>query len=287
MYQFLEEHNLLSIHQSGFRCNDSCINQFLFIVHTLYKAFDACPTLDARGVFLNMPKAFDKVWHEGLIYKLKSMGVSDSLLKLIQSFLTNRFQRVLLNGQTSEWLPVKAGVPQGSILGPLFFLIYINDLSENIESTVKLFADDTSLFSVVHDNNTSAELLNRDLHKISEWAQKWKMPFNPDVSKQAREVIFSRKQAKSVRPDLVFNNTLVHQTHCQKHLGVYLDMKLNSKLHIKENISKAMKGIGIIKKLSNVLPKKSLITIYKSFVRPDLDYGDLIYDQPNNESFCQ
>ena len=131
----------------------------------MYKAFDAYPTLDARGVFLDMSKAFDKVWHEGLIYKLKSMGVSDSLLKLFQSFLTNRFQRVLLNGQTSEWLPVKAGVPQGSILGPLLFLIYINVLSENIESTIKLLAADTSLFSVVHNNNTSAEVVNRDLRK--------------------------------------------------------------------------------------------------------------------------
>ena len=83
----------------------------------------------------------------------------------MQSFLTNRFQRVLLNGQTSEWLPVKAGVPQGSILGPLLFLIYINDLSENIESTVKLFADDTSLFSVIHNNNTSAEVSNRVCRK--------------------------------------------------------------------------------------------------------------------------
>ena len=116
-----------------------------------------------------MSKAFDKVWYEALIYKLKSIGVSDLLLKLIQSFLRNRFQRVLLNGQTSEWLPVKAGVPQVSILGPLFFLIYINYLSENIESTVKLFADDTSLFSVVHDNNTSAVVLNRVLQKIPEW----------------------------------------------------------------------------------------------------------------------
>ena len=102
-----------------------------------------------------MSKAFEKVWYEELIYKLKSMGVSDSLLKLIQSFLTNRFQRVLLNGRTSEWLPIKAGVPQESFLDPLFFLIHINDLSESIESTVKLFADGTSLFSVVHDSNTS------------------------------------------------------------------------------------------------------------------------------------
>ena len=82
--------------------------------------------------FLNMSKAFDKVWHEGLIFKLKSMGISDALLELIKSFLTNRFQRVVLNGQTSEWLSVKAGVPQGLILGPLFFLIYIDDLSVDI-----------------------------------------------------------------------------------------------------------------------------------------------------------
>ena len=163
-------------------------------------------------------------------------------------------------------------------------MIYI---SENIESTVKLFTDDTSLFSVVHNNNTSAEVLNRDLLKLFEWAHKWKMPFNPDVSKQAQEVIFSRKQAKSVHQDLVFNNMPVHQTHCQKHFGVYIDMKLNFKLNIKEKISKAMKEICIIEKLSNVLPRKSLVIIYKSFVRPHLDYGDLIYDQPNNESFCQ
>ena len=91
-----------------------------------------------------MSKAFDKVWHQGVIFKLKSVGVSDSLLSLIESFLSNRFQKVILNGQTSKWLPVKAGVPQGSIVGPLFYLIYINDLSDDLNSTVKLFPDDTS-----------------------------------------------------------------------------------------------------------------------------------------------
>ena len=120
--------------------------------------------------------------------------------------MTNRFQRVVLNGQTSEWLPAKAGVPQGSILGPLFFLIYINGLSVDITSTVKLFADDTSLFSIVHDPNTSENELNKDLKEISEWAYQWKMLFNPDQHKQAQEVIYSRKITKSSHPQISFNN---------------------------------------------------------------------------------
>ena len=92
----------------------------LSIVHDIYIAFDAYPTLESHDVFLDMSKAFDKVWHEGLIFKLKSMEISNTLLELIKSFLKNRFQRVILNGQMSEWLP-QGGLPQGFVLGPLFF----------------------------------------------------------------------------------------------------------------------------------------------------------------------
>ena len=116
---------------------------------------------------------------------------------------------MLLNGQTSEWLPVKADLPQGSILGPCFFLIYINGLSVHLLSTVKLFADDTSLFSVVNESNISANELNEDLQKISEWAYKWKMSFNPDLNKQAQEVIFSWKLNKPSHPKIFFNNAPV------------------------------------------------------------------------------
>ena len=113
-YPFFEDHKLLNPCQSGFKKNDSCINQLVSITHEIYSAFDCNPSLEARRVFLNLSKAFDKVWHDGLIYKLKSCN-----------YLGNRFQRVLLNGQTSKWKPVKAGVPQGSILGPLFFFWFI------------------------------------------------------------------------------------------------------------------------------------------------------------------
>ena len=125
----------------------------------------------------------------------------------------------MLNGQNSSWTNVHAGVPQGSVLGPFLFLIYINDLSDNLISNAKLFADDTSLFSVVHDVNTSAKELNDDLKKVNDWSFQWKMSFNPDPSKQAQEAILSCKSKRSTHPPLVFNIN-VSQTFSQKHLGV-------------------------------------------------------------------
>ena len=116
--------------------------------------------MDVRSVFLDISKAFDKVWHEGLIFKLKQNDISGELLHILSDFVSSRKQKVALNGQNSSWTNVHAGVPQGSILGPLLFLIYINDLSDNLTSNAKLFADDTSVFSVVYDVNTSAKELN-------------------------------------------------------------------------------------------------------------------------------
>ena len=115
---------------------------------------------------MDVSKAFDRVWHDGLIYKVKCIGINGMFLKLVTSFLENRFQKVVLNGQTSSWEPVLAGVPQGSVLGHLFFLIYINDMSHNLSSNTKLFADDTSIFSTVKNVNFSTDQLNSDLEKI-------------------------------------------------------------------------------------------------------------------------
>ena len=254
---------------------------------TSAKSFDCNPPLEVRGIFLDISKAFDRVWHDGLIYKIKSFGVTDTPLKLIENFLSNRYQRVVLNGQSSSWAEVSAGVPQGSVLGPLFFLMYINDLTCGLSLTTKLFGDDTSLLSVVHDVTQSTNELNDDLEKISDWAYQWKMAFNPDKSKQAQEVILSCKTQRVIHPPAIFNNMPVVCSSCQKHLGLYLDEKLNFYNHIKETNSKANKVIDILRKLYNVLPRNSLITIYKSFVRPHLDYGAIIFDQPENESFCK
>ena len=130
-------------------------------------------------MYLDISKAFDRVWHDGLIYKLKRCGAWGQLF-LIQSFLKDQKQRTVLNGQNSKWGDISAGVPQVSILGPLFFLVYINELVLGLKCNGKLFADDTSLFTVVEDSFTAANNMNLDLDLIGQWADAWRMSFNPD-----------------------------------------------------------------------------------------------------------
>ena len=286
-YKFLLEEKLLNPNQSGFRPSDSCINHLIAITHEIFKAFDCNPPLEVRPVFLDISKAFDKVCHEGLIYKIKSMGVSGQLLNLLENYLTNRHHRVLLNGQSPAWAPVLAGVPEGSILGPFLFLIFINDLPNRLKANAKLFADDTSLFAIVKDKQESADILNNDLLTISKWAFNWKTLFNPDPKKPALEVIFSRNKQFQIHPTINLNNVEVERAPYQNHLGIILDEKLNFIQHIDSAISKINKGIAVINKLRYSLPRKSLITLYKAFLRPLIDYRDIIYDQPHNESFCE
>ena len=122
IFNFIDTRNMLSVHQSGFRPGDSCVHQLISILHEIYSAFDANPSLEVRGVFLDISKAFGRVWHKGLLYKLKCMGINENLLKLVESFLSNRYQRVVLSGQASSWAEITAGVPKVQCLVHYFFL---------------------------------------------------------------------------------------------------------------------------------------------------------------------
>ena len=234
------------------------------------------PTHQYEDTFLDISKVFDKVWHLGLIFKLKTYGSEGNLLKLLENYLTGRQQRVVVNGQITSWQNIYAGVPQGSVLRPLLFLIYINDLPDGLTSMCTIFADDTSLFSKVIDKNNLNPQLNSDLVKISKWAFQWKVSFNHDPNKQAIEVLFSNKHDKENYPSLQFNSTDVQIADSQKHLGLILNSKLNFNEHIESKITKCNKIIGLMKKLSLIQSRKSLLTIYKSFVRHNLDYADII-----------
>ena len=128
-----------------------------------------------------------------MLYKLKSVGISGDLFNLLDNYLSDGLQRIVLNGKTSSWRPVLVGAPQGSILGPLLFLVCINDLPNELNSNSKLFADDKSLFTIVKNKQESADVLNHDLSLISKWAFNWKMLINPDTNKSAHK-LFSRKK---------------------------------------------------------------------------------------------
>ena len=199
-------------------------------------------------------------------------------MNLLRDFLSCRKQRVVLNGQHSSWDNVTAGVPQGSILGPLLFLIYVNDLPNNLSSNCKLFADDTSLFSVVNNIHTSATTLSQDLNAITNWTFQWKMIFTLDLSKQTQEVMFSRKIKKLLYLTLLFNNIPLSNSLLQKDLGLTIDIKLNFSEDRKSITKKNSKTMGLLRNFQHILPRSSLLTIYKSFIRSQLDYADTIYD---------
>ena len=179
--------------------------------------------------------------------------------------MSKRKQQVVLNGKYSSWNNIEAGVPQGSILGPLFFLIYINDLSDNLITNPKLFADDTSLFSIVHDPNATANDLNNDLAKINDWAYQWKMNFNPDPFKQAQEVFFSRKIKSQNHSCLHFNNNPVNQISLQKHLGMYLHPKLDFLEHLKKHSGQREQTNSFITKTPHYSPKNNITNDLQSF----------------------
>ena len=243
------------------------------------ESFESPDSLEVRAVFLDISKAFDKVWHEGLIFKLKQNGIRGNLLNFFISYLSDRHQRVGINGSYSEYSKIESGVPQGSVLGPLLFLVYINDLEKNLKSQVKFYADDTMLYSIVKDPTQSASDLNHDLDLIQKWAFQWKMEFNPDPLKQATEMIFSCKKKKPDHPPIYFNGIKVVSESVQKHLGLVFTTTLSFTKHVYEKIKKADRHIGIIRKLSAYLPFKTLNQMYKTFVRSQLDYCDVIYHQ--------
>ena len=163
MFEFFIQNNLITPNQSGFQTGDLCINQLISVTHEICKSFD--DGYEVGGVFLDISKSFDRVWYQVFHNKLRQNGISGELLNTLTDFLDNRTQRVILNGQYFIWAKVEAGVPQGSILGLLLFLIYINYLSDNLASNPKLFADDTSLFSVVKNVGASNIDLNNDLKR--------------------------------------------------------------------------------------------------------------------------
>jgi hypothetical protein len=171
--------------------------QLTSIVDKIYRALE--DGKDINMVFLDVSKAFDKVWHRGLLHKLQTNGIDGNLFSWIKDYLTNRTIRVVINGQSAPWAETNAGVPQGSILGPLLFLVYINDVVDNVESDINLFADDTSLMNIIDQIHESYETVNSDLQILSDWADQWLVKYN---ATKTVSLFISRRRENDARPIL-------------------------------------------------------------------------------------
>ena len=231
-------------------------------------------------------------FNEGIIHNLKRNGIPENLSSLLTDFLRNRKHRVILKGQSSSWANINSGVPQGSILGPLLFLIYINDLSDNLQCNPKLFTDDKSLFSTVKDPERTANNLNNYLIEINKWLSSGKWASTLILQSRLKrsflaERLLTKTHIKNIFQKIFFNSIPVSKADSQKHLGLYLDSKLSFDIHIKTILAEVSWTMDLLRKFQQVLPRPSLITIYKAFIRPRLDYGDVIFDEAFNNSFHQ
>ena len=200
--------------------------------------------------FFYISKAFDKVWHNGPIFKLHAAGIDGKVLSSLRDYLSNRTQKVVLPGGSSKSLPVRAGVPQGSVLGPLMFLVYINDIVDNLESVINLFADDTSLSIEIDTPNISGVFLQSDIEKINNWADRWLVKFNPSKSKS---LLISRKRVKPDHPVLTMSNIAILSVQFHKHLGICLSCVGSWDQQIQSIVEKAWKRIGILRRLNFLL----------------------------------
>ena len=222
MARFLEEKGKLSKFQHGFRKHRSCESQLTELVCDISCELDKGKEVDA--VFLDFSKAFDKVNHAKLLQKLNTIGVNSQVTKWVRSLLQNRSQSVVVDGHASSSCPVTSGVPQGSVIGPILFLVYINDLPDSVLSKTRMFADDTVIYNT-SENHTQ---LQKDLDALQAWETTWNMEFNP---LKCEYIKFSRKRTKGLE-----NQYLLHDVSIPKNDGVkYLGVKLQNTLRWNDN----------------------------------------------------
>lgn len=213
-------------------------------------------------------KAFDSVPHQRLLEKLRYYGVGGRTNRLISSLLSDRRQRVVINGTRSEWVPVRSGVPQGTVIGPILFLIYINDIRCGIESKMRLFADDSIIYREIKSEADHLALMN-DLLKLQEWSSRWQMVFKP-------EKCFVMSITNRTNPSLYtysMNNTPLTLVESWTYLGAIIDSKLNWNQHIEHVRKSAQRSLNVIQRTLHAAPSKIKQMAYQTLVRPKLEYA--------------
>ena len=290
LISYLFQHKLLNVNQHGFMYAKSCATN-------LIESFDIITDALSDGygvitVFLDFAKAFDKVCHSLLLVKLKAYGLGPEICNWIDAFLSNRKQRVVIGKYSSNWLNVLSGVPQGSVLGPLLFLVYINDLPSLAHHFCKLFADDTKLIAVIKDSH-GYFLLQDDIYSLVEWSHKWKMSFNEE---KCKVMFFGEQKFDQLNCAFVWNdgdsetdpnfdtdphgrhyrfkmnNVALYETVVERDLGILVDNKLNWSNQINHAKSKAYAALGNLKRSFVNWTPYTFKILFSTFVRPHLEY---------------
>ena len=267
----LETNNILSDFQYGFRPAHSCETQLISLVEEIQQSLDSHYHADL--IMLDFSKAFDTVPHTRLLKKLQHYGINGKLHKWLATWLTNRTQRVVVNGYTSDHSNVRSGVPQGTVLGPLLFLLYINDIGYNISSGLRLFADDCILYRTIKCDNDKWELQN-DLDKVTRWANTWQMSFN--VNKCA-VLHCTRSLSPSPSTYLLDGHPLTNVCE-HSYLGIMFDSKMSFSSHINNITAKATKILNFLRRNLYKCSKTTKAKAYLALIRPILEYSSTVWD---------
>ena len=278
--EFFDENHFLSAQQGGFRKGHSTVNTIADLTDDLFQAINVGNT--TLAAFIDLRKAFDTVDLDILRNKLRKAGLRGAVLDWCHNYLTGRSQCTLANDVTSSFLPITCGVPQGSVLGPLFFLVYVNDLQGALDNCkVKLYADDTVIYQTAVDHRVASDMLQASLEKFQIWCKINKLTIN---AKKTKLMVFGTrnkvKRAKEVRVSI--NGNQLQLVLSYKYLGILLDSTLNFNKHIASVINTVLYKITLLSKVKKYLRNDVALQIYKSMILPYLDYGDVIFHKANS-----
>ena len=276
---YLESHRLLNPDQGGFRKNHSTVSTIAALTDDIFMQLNnAIPTL---AVFIDLTKAFDTVNHKILIQKCKNLRLHKKTILWLDNYLQDRTQKTIINNQPSTILPITCGVPQGSIMGPLLFLIYINDIKVlNTQVHFKFYADDTVLYVSDKNLNTAYTILQNEFQNFSTWCATNKLTIN---TKKTKSMLFttSHQTIRASLPNLTLKNSKIEHVGNFSYLGVKLDSHLNFNLHLQESIRLVAHKIQLLAMIRSYISKTQALSIYKTKILPYIDYGDVFYHNCN------
>ena len=272
LVNFLTTNSILSDSQYGFVPGWSCTTQLLVCMEEWSKSLDNGEQIDV--IYTDYSKAFDTVSNRKLLQKLYGLGICDSVWSWIRDFLGDRKQKVRVNDSLSDWENVISGVPQGSVLGPMLFLVYINDLSEVVNGEMlKLFADDAKLSTTIVSEE-DARYLQQNLNKVLDWSEQWGLKMN---ACKCKVLHLSRNQKFERHEHLMKGGEKLEKVEFEKDLGVYVDARLSFETHVIKSVNTANKMTGIINRNFRLMGEEVFLTLYKSPIRPHLEFASVIW----------